>query len=383
MRILYVTALSVDVDSASLQRMVGVAAAWGVCGHEVIIVGQGVAERRATPFANVHFEGMGASCDAGRVRRILSANGVSTWLDGYAGPTEVVVVYGGTSRLTTVVKSWARRRGVPRVIDSVEWYEPSSFAGGKFGPRAIDNEWSMRRRFPAYDGAITISRLLETHYRSSGTREVVRVPPLVDTRAIDHPTAGERSVGPIRLLYAGNPGRKDSLGRVVRALGDLDNQGQHIRLQVLGVTPDEALNLPEMPAVLPDSAEFRGRVTREEVLVALRRAHFVPIIRRSEKYAHAGFSTKLVEAMAAGVAVLANPTSDIAHHISDGVTGVLVADSSVAAVRDSLERVLSLGPAAAEKMGIAALEHAEAAFDYRRHSDALDRFVVSIAREFA
>lgn len=383
MRILYITTLSIDDDSASLQRVIGVAAAWGASGHAVLIVGHGSTERRTTPFLNVQVEGVGASGEVGRVRRAFSANGISSWLYGYADPTDIVVVYGGTGRLTAVVKAWASRRGVPRVIDSVEWYEPSSLPGGRFGPRAIDNEWSMRRRFPKYDGAIVISRLLESHYRASGTREVVRVPPLVDTRAIDYPPAGERSQGPIRLLYAGSPGQKDSLGRVVRALGDLDVEGQHIRLQVLGVTPDEAMNLPEMPTVLPDSAEFRGRVKRKEVLVALRQAHFVPIIRRGEKYAHAGFSTKLVEAMSAGVAVLANPTSDVNAHITDGVTGVLVADASVASVRGSLERVLEIGPAAAEKMGLAAREHAQAAFDYRRHSDALHRFILSLAQESA
>ena len=373
MRVAYVGQYRVDRDSAGLQRVLGISAALAQSGHEVAVGGQGARATAVSPHYNVDIQGFGAGQNGSRLTRIATGAGVGQWLDSLPHTPDMVISYGGTGFFVGAVKRWARRGGVPRVVDSVEWYERASLAGGRYGPKAVDNEVSMRLRYPSHDGAIAISTLLEKHYRNAGTRHVLRVPPIADVEAVSAPSKGLD--GPITLLYAGSPGAKDSLGTVVEALSRVDPVGNHMRLEVLGVSPDEAHGIPSMPVDLPASAAFLGRVPREQVLKALERAHYVPIIRRDERYAHAGFPTKLVEAMASGTAVIANRTSDIGDHLVHRQTGLLAQDDSLGAVVEALQSAMDGGQELAAEMGGQARRVALRDFDFRQHADALDEFV--------
>ena len=87
---------------------------------------------------------------------------------------------------------------------------------------------------------------------------------------------------------------------------------------------------------------FHGRVPQSMVPKCLAQMDFSVLLRPNARYAEAGFPTKLVESLSAGVPILANPTSDITQYVRDGREGVLLADHSPKAFAAGVERALAM-----------------------------------------
>ena len=103
------------------------------------------------------------------------------------------------------------------------------------------------------------------------------------------------------------------------------------RLTMVGIGPLE----DAVRARLPDNVELRGWISREEL---------ARLYRRAAGFLHVGdedFGITMVEALAAGVPVIALDAGGARDIVRDGVDGVLIAEPSIHAVRDAVERVVS------------------------------------------
>jgi glycosyltransferase involved in cell wall biosynthesis len=359
-------------ESAGVQRVVGVTQALRHAGHEVLVGGQGSA---VSTVDGVRIEGFTARIGNLPLAAKRLDYGVAAWLEASRLRPDLVITYGGTGSFQASLRRWARSSGVPRIVDSVEWYDRRHLLGGAWGVRALDNEASMRWRYPRHDGVIAISSLLECHY-SSRCGHILRVPPLMDVRS--HSPLKKSNSGPLVLLYAGTPGRKDKLGAVVRGIGMVDPHGDRVRLEVVGTEESEAGGIPDMPSVVPAGVRFHGRVTRDRVLEMVALADYVPLLRPNERYANAGFPTKVVEAMAVGTPVIANLTSDLGDHIMDGKTGLVCPSSDAEAFAEALKVALKGGRRMSAALGAGAREEALRAFDFRQHAGRLSSFVEAV-----
>ena len=119
-----------------------------------------------------------------------------------------------------------------------------------------------------------------------------------------------------------------------------------------------------------------GRVSRNEVLTALAGADFSMLLRPpEERYAKAGFPTKVVEGMMSGCAMLCNVTSDLGEYLVDGENSVLVGGAGASDVTKSLDRIAAMGRERIEAIKASARETAVRCFDYRRYVDQLGGFI--------
>lgn len=378
MRIVYVSPFRVDRGSAGLSRIIGNSLCLSNAGHEVTVIGQSGESIRREVGRGIAIEGRPAPM--GRVARAFTGYGIEQALNEVAVGAQVMIVYGGNGPFTRTVRRWASSRRIPRIIDSVEWYEPSQVGGTVFSPRFLDNEYSMRVRYPQADGAIAISGFLERHYSSRGVPSVL-LPPLLDVSQV--PTGQKARMGPIQLVYAGTPGRKDSLRALVEAIRCVDGTGRRLALDIYGPHADDpALNGLRLDRDQGDGVVLRGLVERRAVLEAVAGADYIPMFRPDRRFAHAGFPTKLVEAMAAGTGILGNLTSDLGAHVSDGITGIVVANDSFESMVEGLKRAIDGGHEQAKSLGEASRGHAEGAFHFGAHSKRLDEWVTSIAHSW-
>jgi glycosyltransferase involved in cell wall biosynthesis len=301
------------------------------------------------------------------------------WLDQLAPSPSAVVVCGGYAPYLRRLLPWSRRRGIPLVVDVVEWFQPSHLPGGAFGPFSINNELSLRWYYPRARNIVAISRYLEAHFLKRGCR-TVRIPPTLDVAGTKPRTTPGR--GPIRLAYAGVPGRKDLLDNVIAGLLRVDPKGEQVRLTIAGTTPAAVLRMPALEQsgakALPPCIEVLGRVSHEQALSLIRDADFLPLLRPLQRYAQAGFPTKVPESLAAGTPVICNLTSDLGEYIRDGAEGFVAADPSVEGFIGALERALSTTVEARSKMRKAARETAEQHFDYRQYVSSFREFIANL-----
>ena len=152
----------------------------------------------------------------------------------------VIIAYNGNSIFLLRLHSFCKKRGIRLIIDCTEWYAPNHLVGGSFGIVRLDNEIRMRLINTRINWMIPISSYLEKYYARRGG-SVLRIPPLVDmsdTKWIV-PQNSKVAGGPLCLVYAGIPAKKDLLGNILRGLCTLRKNGVIIELHLVGPSRKE------------------------------------------------------------------------------------------------------------------------------------------------
>ena len=316
------------------------------------------------------------------LRYVLAGKNTINWLNSEdtTGVSAIIAYHGGSLFLLRLA-ALCRQRGIKLLVDCTEWYEPSHLVGGRFGLVRLDNEIRMRFINSRIGCILPISSYLENYYSTRGCH-VLRVPPLVDMAESKWliPSQlvppGQRN---LRLVYAGTPAKKDLLGSAIRGLAILKCEGITVELHLIGPSRQAVASClgDDIPLLdtLGETVIFHGRIPQTKVPCLISNCDFSILLRPLERYAQAGFSTKMVESLAAGVPVIANPTSDIAEFVQDGIEGILLVDHSTAAFVAGVKRALSLSQVQKEDMRRNAKLRAEISFDYRRYVKQLGSFI--------
>jgi glycosyltransferase involved in cell wall biosynthesis len=293
---------------------------------------------------------------------------------------KAIIVYHGGSWFLNRLSILCRQNGIKLIVDCTEWYAFGYLKGVRFGIPFFDNELRMRFFNVKADRMIVISSYLERYYLQRGCN-VLRVPPLVDIKDDKwqfhrHPLTDGNT---LKIVYAGTPGKKDLLGNVLRGLKSLREEGSEVKFHIVGPSRKEISECLGSDApildMMSDMLIFHGRIPQSDIPRLLATADYSVLLRPLERYAQAGFPTKLVESLAAGVPIIANPTSDIADYVRDGIEGILLADHSPAAFVDGVRRALTLPLVQKEAMRRNARLRAETSFDFRVFVEKLRSFI--------
>lgn len=303
---------------------------------------------------------------------------------------KAILVYHGSSLFLLMLACFCRQRGIRLLFDCTEWYDPRALVGGRFGIVRIDNELRMRLLNAHVGQGIVISSFLEKFYLERNCT-VIRIPPLVD---LGDPkwaaTSRAQSMHGVdlKLVYAGTPGKKDLLGNALRGLRLIRAEGRLVTLDIIGPSRQAVLACVDgdldLLEALGDSVVIHGRVSQAEVPSLLAMADFSILIRPNETYANAGFPTKLVESMAAGVPVLANLTGDIFKYLHNGVEGIVLEGPSPEAFAIGVRKALKLSAKQLLDMRAAARMCAATAFDFTNYVNQLGALFAAVIedREF-
>lgn len=361
MRIAYVGSFICPDGDAGALRVLGVSKALRLSGHEVVLLGiekprpdqSDGGGRPALPL--LQYQGFSyISPPAGdsvlvRQTSILSGASILARLavaQASLGPVDAIIAYQAPTLLLLRLKAICRARAIPLICDTVEWYDQRQLAFGACGPWYWDSELRMRWVQPMADGVIAISSFLERHYRNAGC-PAIRVPILVDTEELAVTPERTNPDRPgLELVYAGSPGRKDLLGNVLRGTLETRRAGGQVTIKVIGVAPDMLVNCLDGDAkvleALGDGLIVHPRLARSEARRHIASADFLPLLRPDLRYANAGFPTKVVESLSAGVPVIANLTSDLHECLREGENAVVAKGPSATHFVEALGRALAL-----------------------------------------
>ncbi len=181
---------------------------------------------------------------------------------------------------------------------------------------------------------------------------------------LTHINGGEPVLVPLRLLAVGRLVAKKGYPVLLEALARTIAAGHAVSLTIIG-TGDERGPVEALVERLglAGSVCMLGACTQQQVAAALRDADaFVQASRVLADGDRDGIPNALLEAMAAGLAVVATCVGGIPEVIADGVTGLLVAPEDPGALADALGR-LADDPALRARLGAGARAHAVASLD--------------------
>lgn len=280
-------------------------------------------------------------------------------------------------RIYRKIAQIAMKNHIQLYHDSVEWYSPCEFKEGTHNRQyQINNNLNTKLIDKRYK-VFAISQYLQNHFLFKGIN-TIRIPVIMDIEKISSTKSLSHSEQ-IKIVYAGSPWAKDHLKEFIQAVVSLrDEQRKLIRFEVIGINQQqyEKMNGKVEGENIQQSIAFYGRISREDVIAHLHEADFTVLLRPAdERYAKAGFPTKVVESMATGTPVICNLTSDLNLYLEDKKNAIIAKDCTVSSCLEALEKVLSLSLEQRQDMQKQARQTAEQYFDWKNYVDSVDRFI--------
>lgn len=238
------------------------------------------------------------------------------------GNVEMMILYNFQSIAMKKLMNYCKECGIKCCADVTEW---RSAKGEGIAYRILkdgDTWYRMHVLHKKLDGLIVISKYLEKYYKDC--KNVVYIPALTDKSEEKWNVRFEKSTDILKLVYAGNPGRKDRLDKLISAL---DLVKRECQLDVIGITAQQYLEYyPEHRHILNRHTEivFHGRMPHLEALNFVKKANYSCFLREDDRVSKAGFPTKFVEAITCGTPVLTNRTSNLEDYMKDDSNGIFL-----------------------------------------------------------
>ena len=257
--------------------------------------------------------------------------------------------------------------------DRTEWYSPGEFFLGRLSPQYIENDLLTNRVTDSKFKVISISKYLHSYYNSQGITSV-RIPAIMDTsefipkRRSDHTR--------ITIIYAGSPANKDSLSLMIEGLNLVSEEDRgRLVFKVIGITR-KAFISKYKNLKIPSQVEFFGRISREEVLNELSLADFSALLRNpDERFAKAGFPSKVAESLSSSTPMIANLSSDLGDYLIDNKNAIIIENYSRESFAKAIERVAKINKKKCQEMQDCAKQTAVKYFDYRAYTSVFSEFV--------
>ncbi len=391
-RIIYVGPYSFPNGGAGARRILGNALSLRDAGCEVVISSGQIAEGMEDQSAPVESEYEGfrvislGERTAEKYPKLLKhfmyfnmGAKTITWLDSLEEKPDVVILYSGYSPYLMRLIPWCKKHGVKFVFDAVEWYDPTSFLAGLLSPYQLNIELALRYYSKKTDAVIAISTYLQKHYDAQGC-QTIWIPPTLDTGKIEPTLNASGDDNTLIVSYTGTPGNKDLFNEYLDAVLRLDEAGEKIIFRFAGVTVVELIKYPALIErnindQLPSALDCRGVTSHEEAISITKTSDFSLLLRRPERYAQAGFPTKIVESLTMGTPVIINLTSDLGEYVHNGVEGIICDDYTAVSLVTALKRAMLLSVYEKMEMRQAARAQAERSFDCYKYSERLKAFI--------
>lgn len=178
--------------------------------------------------------------------------------------------------------------------------------------------------------------------------------------------------GPVRIICVSRLIPRKGLGELIEAVASLGDL--RVELVVVGTGPSEA-DLHQLAAQhrISDRVRFLGYCSRDTVRIENARSDLFVLPTHSEAFANV-----ILEAMSAGLPVVASRVGGVAEAVVDGKTGILVEPQRPEQLADAIRR-LAQDPALREEFGREGWKRARSLFTWERaaasYADAYKRAV--------
>lgn len=193
----------------------------------------------------------------------------------------------------------------------------------------------FRRIFLRADVIQVISKYLADWARNMGYKGRVEVIPNgVDFAKFAPGQSSALTTGKIVLITTSRLVEKNAVGDIIEALKFLP---ENVKLKILGTGPLEKVLMLKVESLkLGSRVEFLGHVPHYDISKYLHRADIFVRPSLSE-----GMGNSFIEAMAAGLPVIATPVGGIPDFLKDGETGLFCRVNDPRSIAEQVERLMN------------------------------------------
>ncbi len=272
-----------------------------------------------------------------------------------AGPRHYDIIHTHEYKSNALVRLLRSRRR-HRVVATAHGYNRTTFREGFY----YALEW---RIFRGVDAIIAPTREMADFLIGKGIRQkkihVIHNGIEVSGRQRPAPVAGN---GTLRLLYLGRLSPEKDPANLLAAIGLLRSRGLEVRATLAGDGPERAALERQVRALgLSEVVELPGFVS--EIMPLLARADILVNPSRTECMPNA-----VLEAMWAGVPVVATRVGGVAEMIRDGTDGLLVNSGDSTALANGIAG-LAADPGSARRLAESAYRRVMEEFSFERRME--------------
>lgn len=363
MKIIYIGSFRLPNGDAAAPRVLNVARALRLAGHEVSFISWGGEERACDlcPDGKYRVDGfeyeVTHELDAKggilqKVRtKLTRGSRTKKILKERLGEYEAIISYNDS--IIRWLVGFTKKYQLKLISDLTEWYDNNELKVTDWLPYA----WDMKRTEMLVKNKIVISHFFDDYYSTTNNIIVPATCDASETKWKQGVAEAKEKVGEfdgITLIYAGTPARKDAVHYAINAVQRLIDEGAAIRFLIVGAEREQYLkNYADLlkKSELSERIQFLGRVPQEEVPSYYALADFMVLLRESNRKSNAGFPTKFAESFTSGTPVIANLTSDLGRYLFDDNTGFVVKEPTENAIYETLKkRVIGLTKDKIEQM---------------------------------
>lgn len=390
MKILYTGLFRFPTFDAAAARVLNVARALRLAGHEVSFISWGGKQRECDlcPDGKYRYDGSEyvvtdeldpkGNILQKVICKLQRGNKTEQLLEERIGNFDAVITYNGS--LTRWLLRFAKKHQVKLINDITEWYDYNELKVTDWLPYAYNMHCTQKR----VKNKIVISKFLDDYYNTTHNIVVPATCDASEAKWQQGASKAKEKAGEfdgITLIYAGNPARKDAVHYAINAVQRLIDEGENVRFLIVGAERERYLKKYSdllSKKELSGRIHFLGRVPQDEVPSYYALADFMVLLREPTRKSNAGFPTKFSESFTSGTPVIANITSDLGNYLKDGETGFIVPEPSEEAIYNILKvKVLSLTKLEIEKMKSNVRETAKQ-LDYHAYVEPLRNFIANL-----
>lgn len=363
-KILYIGGFEMPDKNAAAQRVLSIAKALRESGYDTQFYGitqEGDIEGNVAGF---HYEAYPHPQGTFAWLKYSMGKGVISYIKKKS--PDYVFLYNYPAIAQERVIRYCRKRGIKTVGDITEWREPKSKL------KRIDTWIRMRVCNKHLDGIIAISRYLADYYKGEN---LIQLPPLVDKQEEKWKVIPEKhNDDRIYLVYIGTGSVKDRLDLIINGIQTAG--GKRFHLDVIGIDSRQFESIYHQNIDLESLVVvFRGRLPHREALAYLKSSDFQIFFRDNIRKNNAGFPTKFVESMSAGIPVITNRISNIDDYVKNGKNSFMIEHPEEQEICKVLKKVASLSREEIDSIKENCLKDE---FDFRKYSQTIDAFLKSL-----
>lgn len=329
--VLYIGGFDMPDNNAAAQRVTANAKAFRDLGYNTFFIG--FSKRHSTNNIREYegFSYINLPYPQNVKQWFIYLTSIKTYLTYINRSPNLVIAYNFPAIALNNLRNYTSKRGIPIVADCTEWEDNEGHLLFKL-IKGFDTWYRMTIVHPKLNGMITISSFLYSYYKGK-MDNVIKVPPLVDLEMKKWENAqtgtSTNANHNISIIYAGSParGNKDRLDIILNALSKIKAEGiTCFTFTIIGIAENQYINVFKLstPSNLIENVIFKGRLTHNDTLNEIKKAHFSLFLRENNLKNNAGFPTKLVESISCGTPVLSNSTSNIKDYIIPNKNGYLI-----------------------------------------------------------
>ncbi len=383
--ILIYTFSQFPIGDANSNRILAYAKSMQECGYQIIVLTSGElrkidynSTKQKYQYKGIEYRSYYKSRSS-KIVRIINRNNIVYLLNTYLTKEEfkrlkiICTSYRNYSLLSCLILKLYK---IISIVDATEWFSNFQFKGGYFSIKFIKYNLRIKYILPLAKNIMCVSKYFEKYYNKKHCNTLYLPPQVLLSEFKQNKI---NNIRPLKLFYAGNIHKKDHIWLMLEALMKFESISGKIELTIAGCTRDNFINnIPNSNLIinkLGDNLKIIGRIPRDEVIKKLSESHFMILARPVSRYSMAGFPSKVPEALAAGVPVITNLTSDLADYLHHMENSIIIEDFSVDSCVKSINDALNVTNEQFAIMSKYAYKTAADNFNYKKYNKDINWFL--------